>query len=112
MSLDLGHRWRVLVVKNLVTAILPAPASADDPPEDDPLKVSTQLAMNNIENGCLDGNYDFNSFENARHFASLCAGYFQNLSERTIVSLSNHDASGTSEWKNQFLIKGKEQPLG
>ncbi len=97
-----GLAWRVTVRGNLVVAV--ANVAADGPmPEDDPLDVSTMLARNNQENGCLDGDYDFASPETARHFAALCAGYMKNLSEKTIESLNETGSLDGQGWRNPLV---------
>lgn len=105
--------YRVSVRQNLVTAIEPIARSeahglAED---DDPLAVSSRLAQNNLENGCLDGDYDFVSFEAARHFAMLCLEYLKKLCEKSVTSVAGVDSNGERVWRNA-CIPERSSPRG
>ena len=100
---DTAEIWRVSVRRNIVASIVRIEFTTARPAGDDPLAASTKLARNNQFNGCLDGDYDFESSENARHFAALCAGYLKNLCERTIETLADVAPRDLSRWDNPFL---------
>jgi len=95
--------FRVTVRRNLVCEISPIAAAEARCGDDDPLAVSTQLAQNNRNNGCLDGEYDFASFEAARHFATLCAGYMQSFCEKSVEAMNRLDAPVDGTWHNPFI---------
>ncbi len=95
--------WRVRVRRNVVASISRIEFAEPRPAGDDPLTASTKLAGNNQRNGCLDGDYDFGSCENARHFAALCAGYLKNLCERTIEALADTPQGALPRWDNPFV---------
>lgn len=94
--------WRVSVRRNIVAGIARIETAGAPPAGDDPLAASTRLAQNNRHNGCLDGDYDFATSENARHFAALCAGYVKNLCEKTIENLSDVGSDDLARWDNPF----------
>jgi hypothetical protein len=99
-----GSRFfRVVVRRNLVCEIRSIDASEARCSEDDPLIVSTQLAQNNRNNGCLDGEYDFASFEAARHFATLCAGYLQSFCEKSVEAMNRLDRPEGGTWFNPYI---------
>ncbi len=64
---------------------------------------SFAVAQNNRNNGCLDGEYDFDSFEAARHFATLCAGYIQNFCEKSVEAMNRLDRPEGGSWDNPFI---------
>lgn len=92
--------WRVEVRRNMVVAIRHV---ADGTPIADPLAISTLLAQNNLAHGCLDGDYDLDSFEAARHFAGLCIGFLKNLCERSLDAIPDVGKDGEIEWINPFV---------
>ena len=99
-----GSRFfRVVVRQNLVCEIRSIDATESRCREDDPLIVSTQLAQNNRHNGCLDGEYDFASFEAARHFATLCTGYIQSFCEKSVETMNRLDRPEGGAWYNPFI---------
>ena len=95
--------YRVVVLRNLVCEIRPIPVDVAQSGEDDPLAISMLLAHNNRVNGCLDGEYDFTSFDVARHFATLCADYVKNCCERSIDAMNGLDRLVDSTWRNPFI---------
>lgn len=95
--------YRVAVRRNLVAEIREIEARRSGEIHTDPLAVSSQLAQANLDNGCLDGDYDFAEFETARHFAALCSGYLQRLCERSIESLNTLDPPPDGVWRNPFI---------
>jgi hypothetical protein len=95
--------FRVVVRRNLVCEIRPIDAAEARCSEDDPLAVSTQLAQNNRNNGCLDGEYDFASFDAARHFATLCAEYLKSFCEKSVEAMNRLDRPEDGAWHNPFI---------
>lgn len=102
--------WRVSVRRNVVASIVRFEFASAELAGDDPLAASTKLARNNQMNGCLDGDYEFESSENARHFAALCAGYLKNLCERTIETLADVPPGDLARWDNPFLPASGSAP--
>ena len=95
--------YRVVVERNLVCRICPIDPASARCREDDPLAVSTQLAQNNRNNGCLDGEYDFETFEAARHFAALCADYLKSFCDRSIEAINRLERPSEGAWHNPFI---------
>ena len=101
-----GRRfYRVIVERNLVAEIRPISAAESTCSEDDPLQSSTELAQNNRNNGCLDGEYDFASFDAARHFATLCADYLKSFCEKSVEALNRLDPPAEEAWNNPYIPK-------
>lgn len=92
----------VRVRQNLVLSIRRVSGSdvAGQTVFDDRLAVSTELARNNISNGCFDGDYYLGDFEMARHFAALCFGYMKNLCEISLEALNDAGPSTDGGWVN------------
>lgn len=110
----MSEAYRVSVRQNLVTAIEPiARGEANDlAGDDDPLAVSSRLAENNLKNGRLDGDYDFVSFEAARHFAMLCLEYLKKLCEKSATSVAAVDANGERIWRNECIPEAQSPDSG
>ena len=100
--------FRVMVRRNLVTEIRPIEPAEANCQEDDPLAVSTQLAQNNRANGCLDGEYDFATFEAARHFATLCADYLKSFCDKSVDALNRLERPD-EPWHNPFVPRPPSQ---
>ena len=105
--------FRVEVRGNMVTQIR---SLADDELAkatliDDPLEASTRLAQNNMVNGCLDGDYDFNAFTTARYFATLCLEFMQKLCEKSLNSINESASDRDTAWRNQH-IPPAQSPAG
>lgn len=95
--------YRVVVHRNLVCKIHAIEAHETDCTEDDPLQVSTQLAQNNRANGCLDGSYDFATFEAALHFATLCTEYLKSFCEKSVEAMNRLERPEDEPWHNPFI---------
>ena len=89
---------RVTVRHNLVCAVERVPAEAHIVVPDSRLEVSTQLARNHQENGCLDGEYYFSDPEQAKTFSLLCLDFARKLTERATTSLENRDFHREQDW--------------
>lgn len=87
----------VVVEHNLVRAIEPAQAPAEPIPAT-PLEVSTQLATNNRDHGCIDGVYYFTDTQSARIFASLCLEFVKALAEKRLAAV-NALPAGKGEYR-------------
>lgn len=95
--------YRVVVRHNLVFEIQLINSIDSGKIEDDPLEVSTQLAMNNQANGRLDGEYDFETFEAARYFAKLCTEFLEKLCQKSAETLDKLERPDGVPWKNPFI---------
>lgn len=97
----------VRVRRNLVEAI--DQVSRSDAPDaavfDDRLAVSTELAQNNLVNGCFDGDYFLEDFEMARNFAALCIGFMKNLCENSLDAINEAYPVSGSDWRNPHIPK-------
>lgn len=104
MSLGAPKLYRVVVSHNLVARIEAIPHRDDVAVPDSPLEVSSLLARNHKENGCLDGEYYFEDSETARHFAYLSLDFMKRMFEKSIESL---DAAKVSQegWANPYWVK-------
>ena len=103
--MEVGKVFRVEVRHNLVRAIIHVSSEEAGEVEvfDDRLAVSTALTRNNQSNGCFDGDYYLADAETARHFAALCLGYMQNLSESSMKSISDFDLEYAGDWTNPHI---------
>lgn len=92
----------VQVRQNLVVAIrkIQRAEAKDATIHDDRLSVSTELAQNNLANGCFDGDYFLEDFDAARHFAALCFGYMKSLCEKSIEAVNEADRLKPGHWVN------------
>jgi len=89
---------RVTVRHNLVCAVERVPADDNVVIPESKLAVSTQLARNHQENGCLDGEYYFSDPEQAKTFAVLCLDFAKKLTERAIDELEKRDFRRDADW--------------
>lgn len=79
----------VVVEHNLVRAIERAAAGAAPARVPaTPLEVSTELAGNYRDNGCLDGRYYFTQTQAAKIFAGLCLEFIQALAQRRLAAIN------------------------
>ena len=99
MALGAPKLYRVVVRHNVVAGIEAMPFRDDVPVPDSPLEVSSLLARNHRENGCLDGEYFFEDSETARHFAYLSLDFMKRLLEKSIESLDRARVSQEG-WRN------------
>lgn len=76
-----------MVKHNLVTAIERAEPPAGTAVAATPLEVSTRLASNNRENGCIDGRYWVGDAESARIFATLCLEFTRATAEKRLAAV-------------------------
>ncbi len=90
--------FRITVKHNLVSAVERVPSNTDIVIPDSKLEVSTQLARNHQEYGCLDGQYYFSDAEQAKCFSVLCLGFVKKLIERAIETLENRDFRRDPDW--------------
>ncbi|HYC38684.1 MAG TPA: hypothetical protein VEC19_19810 [Usitatibacter sp.] len=82
----MSEAWVVVVEHNLVQAIERCAMPPEAIPAT-PLEVSSQLARNNRENGCLDGRYYFADSQPAKVFASLCLEFTRALADKRIAAI-------------------------
>ncbi len=104
MSLGAPKLYRVVVRHNLVARIEALPFRDDVAVPDSPLEVSSLLARNHRENGCLDGAYYFEDSETARHFAYLSLDFMKHMLEKSIESLDTAKVSQEG-WRNPHWVK-------
>ena len=102
---------RVSVKHNLVCAIERVPADENIVIPDSKLAVSTQLARNHQENGCLDGKYYFSDPEQAKTFSILCLDFAKKLTERAIDTLEKRDFRRDPDWFADPTSKGSHEEL-
>ena len=79
--------WVVVVRHNLVTAIERAGPEEAMQAAATPLEVSTRLAANHREHGCIDGRYCMGDAQSARIFATLCLEFTRALAEKRLATL-------------------------
>ena len=107
MALGAPKLYRVVVRHNVVARIEALPNRDDVAVPDSPLEVSSLLARNHRENGCLDGAYYFEDSETARHFAYLSLDFMKRLLEKSIESLDTSKVSQQG-WENPHGAKTDE----
>ncbi len=84
MALAGPKLYRVVVRNNMVREIEALPYRDDIEIPNSPLEVSSQLAQNNLKNGCLDGDYYFDDSESARQFAILSLDFMKRMVEKSL----------------------------
>ncbi|MFQ5935576.1 MAG: hypothetical protein ACE5LB_04120 [Acidiferrobacterales bacterium] len=92
--------YKVVVRHNIVCAIQRLEdADRVDVPQTK-LEVSTQLAKNNQENGCIDGDYYFEDANLAKNFAILSLDFAKRLIEKTLAQIEDRSFTGEFDWRN------------
>jgi hypothetical protein len=102
MSAASSTTYRVTIRHNVVVAIDVVAVAGAAKPEDDPLAISSLLAANHRQNGCLDGEYRLSDAEAARYFAHLSLDFTKCLVEKAIESLEARSIAGTG-WTNPYV---------
>ena len=64
------------------------------------LEVSTQLARNHQERGCIDGDYYFDNADRAKYFAILCQDFVKKLVDKTMEELERVRSKPDEAWRN------------
>ena len=103
MSLESPCTYKVVIRHNVVVAVNAFPAVDGRKPDDDPLELSSQLASNNLRNGCLDGEYAVSDAEAARLFAHLSLDFLKRMIEKSLSSLDSGSIS--AGWINPYVPK-------
>lgn len=83
----------VVVRHNIVCEIRRSALPPGMPPSQSPLEVSTRLARNFQERGCIDGDYLFRDSAQARVFALLCLDFVRALAEKRHAAIERLAAS-------------------
>ncbi len=95
--------YRVVVRHNVVCAITRVDSAHGANVTRTKLEVSTQLARNNQENGCIDGDYLFDDANMAKSFAILSLDYVKRLIDKTIEKIEDRSFTGEFDWSNAHL---------
>ncbi len=95
--------YRVTVRHNIVCAIRRVDNAGGADVSRTKLEASTQLAKNNQENGCIDGDYYFEDAGLAKSFAILSLDFVKRLLEKTLDEIQNRAFSGEFDWGNPRL---------
>ncbi|MSO94139.1 MAG: hypothetical protein EXQ86_12170 [Rhodospirillales bacterium] len=94
--------FRVRVRHNVVRSLGPVPMNASVRIPETKLEVSTQLARNHQERGCIDGDYYFDNADRAKYFAILCQDFVKKLVDKTAEELERVRNQPGETWRNPF----------
>ena len=97
-----SRAFRVRVRHNVVCSLGPVPMNAEVRIPGTKLEVSTQLAQNHRERGCIDGDYYFDNADRAKYFAFLCQDFVKKLVDRTTDELERVRDQPVETWRNPF----------
>lgn len=92
--------YQVVVKHNIVCAIHRIVNAGSIEIPQSKLEVSTQLAKNNQENGCIDGEYYFEDANLAKNFAILSLDFAKRMIEKTIENIEDRSFTGEFDWSN------------
>lgn len=95
--------YRVTVRHNLLVSVGPTKLPAGETLPESNLAVGSALARNNLEKGCIDGDYHFASVHDAKDFAALCLEFVRLLLERSQASLTACNFYSEPHWLNPHL---------
>lgn len=93
--------YHVLVKHNIVCAIERIEDGDDSKVPQTKLEVSTQLAKNNLENGCIDGDYYFDDANLAKNFALLSLDFVKRLIDKTVEKIEDRSFNGEFDWSDR-----------
>ena len=96
--MDNTRLYQVVVKHNIVCAIRRVDKSGAVEVPQTKLEVSTQLARNNQQNGCIDGEYYFEDAALAKSFAILSLDFVKRLIEKTLEKIEARSFSGEFDW--------------
>lgn len=99
-----SQTFRVRVRHNVVCSFGPVPMRDGLRVPETALEVSTQLARNHRERGCIDGDYYFDNAERAKHFAVLCQDFVKKLVDKTMGELEQARARSEEAWQNPLTV--------
>lgn len=92
--------YKVMVKHNIVCAIQRVEGAGPVAVPQTKLEVSTQLARNNRERGCIDGEYYFEDARLAKNFAILCLDFAKRLIEKTLEKIEERSYVGEFDWSH------------
>ena len=98
--MDGGGAYRVLVIRNLVTAVDVIKGKDADGVSSENLEVALQLAKNYRHTGTIDGEYFFSSVHRAKDFAALALDFVKKLIEKSEQNLNTHNFYSEPSWHN------------
>ena len=101
--------YRVVIRSNVVAAVEPAEPRSDHELAGTNLEAGTRLAMNNRENGCIDGVYHFADLNKAKDFAVLSLDFAQRLTEKSLENVKAHNFFAMPAWRNPLLAAERPQ---
>ena len=89
--------FEVVVRHNAVQAIRRVPRAPGMDVPDSNLEVTSELARNHQQHGCIDGCYRFDNPERARSFAVLALDFVKRLLEKRIEQIEALDTGAEFE---------------
>ena len=98
-----SEAYRVAIRHNLVIRMGQV---ADGEPELNNLSAGARLATAYRENGCIDGDYDFNNIHVAKDFAVLSLDFVKKLVSQNLENLEKHNFFSEPTWENP-LVSGE-----
>ena len=103
-----GNAYRVVVLHNLVIRVDRISADAGAAVSTTNLEAGMQLAANQKNNGCIDGEYIFSNRDKAKDFAALSLDFVLRLAEKSLDSLNGHNFFALPDWGNDFLADNQQ----
>jgi len=95
-----GRLYRVVIRSNFVIRVEECERQDGDVVFESKLETGTQLAQNHRKNGCVDGDYLFNSIHVAKDFAVLSLDFTQKLAEKSMAQIEEHNFHTEPNWSN------------
>ena len=92
-----GMVFEVIVRHNAVQAIRRVPRAPDTHVPESNLEVTSELARNHQQHGCIDGCYRFDDPERARSFAVLALDFVKKMIEKRIEQIEALDTGSEFE---------------
>ena len=98
--------YRVRIKHNVVIAIERTRREDNMPVGETNLQIGAQLARNNLQNGCLDGDYFFDGANGAKEFALVSIDFLQKLLGKAQESIDNQNFHTSPDWTNPIVGHG------
>jgi hypothetical protein len=95
--------YRVTIHSNIVVDVEPVRLDEALLENESNLEVGSQLARNNQENGCIDGEYLFGSLDDAKDFAVLSLDFVRLLVEKSLGGLKANNFYANPFWRNPYV---------
>ena len=99
--------FEVVVRHNAVHAIRRVPRAPEMRVPESNLEVTSELARNHQQHGCIDGHYLFDAPERARSFAVLALDFVKRMLEKRIEQIEALDTGAEFEAPEHTASRGQ-----